>query len=72
VFANPHKRGKGISTLGQMPEPLFAFAEEICSVLKVRFPGLIGEQVLRVDFFRHAKTGKYYLNEVEGTFNFKI
>jgi hypothetical protein len=72
VFANPHKRGKGKSTLGSTTAPLFAFAEEVCTVLNARFPGLIGEQILRVDFFQHVETGKYYLNEVEGTLNFKL
>jgi hypothetical protein len=69
VFANPHKRGRARSTLGTATAPLFAFAEEVCKVLKERFPGLIGDQILRVDFFQHVETGKYYLNEVEGMFN---
>ncbi len=66
MFNNPHKTGAGRSTLGDKSEPLFAFANEICTVMKERFPYLIGEQVLRVDFFQHVETGKYYLNEVEG------
>ena len=72
VFANPHKRGEGRSILGKTTAPLFEFAEEVCRVLKERFPGLIGEQILRVDFFQHAVTRKYYLNEVEGIFISKI
>jgi hypothetical protein len=63
---NPHKSGSGRSTLGARPAPLFAFANLIIETLRERFPGLIWEQLLRVDFWRHVETGKYYLNEVEG------
>ena len=50
---------------------MFQFANEICQILRDRFPGLIGDQILRVDFFQHVITGKYYLNEVEGVYQFK-
>jgi len=71
VFLNPHKHSGGRSTLGDKPEPLFNFANEICRILSERFPSLIGEQILRADFFQHVETGRYYLNEVEG-FNAQI
>ena len=63
---NPHKTGAGKSTLGAKTEPLFEFANLIIATLRERFPGLIWEQLLRIDFWRHVETGKYYLNEVEG------
>ena len=63
---NPHKGGAGKSTLGAKSAPLFEFSNLIISTLRERFPGLIWEQLLRVDFWRHVETGKYYLNEVEG------
>ena len=63
---NPHKNGTGRSVLGCKPEPLFTFANLIVQSLKDRFPGLIWEQVLRVDFWQHVETKKFYLNEVEG------
>ena len=63
---NPHKIGIGRSTLGSKPEPLFAFANLIVRTLKERFPGLIWEQVLRVDFWQHVETKKFFFHEVEG------
>ena len=63
---NPHKVGAGRSTLGGKPAPLFEFSNLIINTLRERFPGLIWEQLLRVDFWRHIETGKYFLNEVEG------
>ena len=62
-YANEPKFGPG--SLGS-EERLFSFAEEIVSVLRERFPGLISEQVLRVDFWRHSDTDTFFLNEVEG------
>ena len=66
VLLNPHKRKKGRSTLGQAEGPLFDFANEVLRVLSQRMPETIMEQVIRVDFFQHPDTGKYYLNEIEG------
>jgi hypothetical protein len=63
---NKHKSGAGRSTLGAKPAPLFEFSNLIISTLRDRFPGLIWEQILRIDFWRHVETGKYFLNEVEG------
>ena len=66
-----HKRGNGLGSLGNDPEPLFEFAQTIVAVLRERFPTeLIHEQVLRIDFFRDIRTNKFYLNEVEGKFSF--
>jgi hypothetical protein len=62
---NPHKGGVGKSTLGAKAGPLFEFANLIIAILRERFPGLIWEQLLRIDFWRHVETGKYFLNEVE-------
>ena len=66
MLCNPHKRSEGRTTLGAEDAPLFSFANEVCRVLQERFPDIISQQVLRVDFFQHVETGKYYLNEIEG------
>ena len=45
---------------------LFAFANEVIRVLRVRCPSLIYQQILRVDVFKDPDTGIFYLNEIEG------
>ncbi len=66
-YWNDHKDGNGIGTIGAVPKPLFDFAEAMVRLLRERFPSeLIHEQILRIDFWRHMGTNKYYLNEVEG------
>jgi hypothetical protein len=66
-YHNDHKTGNGLGSFGTDQEPLHDFAESIVQVLRERFPTeLIHEQVLRIDFWRHIKTNKYFLNEVEG------
>ena len=68
ICRNPHKDGdgKGESTLGHDDAVLGAIAEEMISKFKDAHPELIADQILRVDFFRDSRTGRYILNEVEG------
>ncbi len=62
-YANYPKSGPG--SLGN-ERALFEFAETVVHAMRERFPGLIYEQVLRIDFWRHSVTGVYFLNEIEG------
>ena len=66
---NPHKEGSGEgrrSTLGSNDRALGDIAEDMIAQFKAAHPELIADQVLRVDFFRDSKSGRYILNEVEG------
>ena len=65
ITRNPHKPGVGKSTLGSRWQPLKAFAEKVCEAVRDRIPEFIADQVMRVDFFQHPRTGKYYVNEIE-------
>jgi hypothetical protein len=71
-YENEPKQGNGLGSLGRDTGPLFAFAQEVVGVLRDRFPELIGEQILRIDFWRHIKTNQYFLNEVEGKYHLII
>ena len=68
IGRNPHKDGCGSgrrSTLGSDDGILGDIAEDMIKKFKAAHPELIADQVLRVDFFRDSKSGRYILNEVE-------
>ena len=62
-YCNDPKSGLG--SLG-LEQAQFDFAEEVIQVVRERFPEVISEQVLRIDFWRNVETGAYFLNEIEG------
>lgn len=66
IARNLHKVNGGQSVLGNDFAVFKAFAEEVISTLKARCPSLISSGLLRVDSFRCVRTGKFYLNEIEG------
>ena len=70
---NPHKEGSGYgkSNLGGVDAVLGDVAEDMIQRLRDADPSLIADQILRVDFFRDTKSGRYILNEVEG-FNAQV
>ena len=74
ISRNPHKDGCGSgrrSTLGSDDRILGDIAEDMIKQFKAVHPELIADQVLRVDFFRDSKSGRYILNEVE-SFNAQV
>lgn len=68
ICRNPHKNGDGCgaSSLGSDDLELGAVAEDMIKRFKLAHPELIADQILRIDFFKDVRSGRYTLNEVEG------
>jgi hypothetical protein len=66
ISRNLHKTNSGKSVLGRDFAVFAAFAEDVIRTLKSRCPYLVSEGLLRVDGFRCVRTGRFYVNEIEG------